>query len=475
MIEKAFTAADQLEFAELSGDFNPIHIDAVAARRFMFGRPVAHGIHVVLWALDQLLGQQGTTQLPNSRQIARLTATFRNPIVENKPVQLAISEAKASRRRLDVSANGVKLVTILVEFSEVPSEATPLAVLSRVSERGIPRDLDAAEVGAAAGSLPLCLEPSRMAHLFPAVARFLSADQTAALLATTRLVGMEAPGLHSLFTGLDLSLVEGNGQSELTYRAQDFDDRFSLLTLEVAAANLAGTVTAALRPSPRKQAGMTELQQLISPGEFSGERVLVIGGSRGLGEVAVKLLSAGGAQVRFTYHSGAADAHNVFKEITAAGGDAKCFAYDVSKDAANLAGLLDGWSPTLLCYFATPFIFSATTGQFNPKLFREFRDCYVDGFLNCFQAVRALSPELRGVLNPSSSAVDSTPANMGEYAAAKMAAESICVFLANQNRAIRFLAPRLPRLPTDQTASLLSVETADPAIVVRDLLGQFRK
>ena len=52
MHSRTFSSADQVAFEKLSGDNNPLHMDAVAARRFLFGRPVVHGIHLVLWALD---------------------------------------------------------------------------------------------------------------------------------------------------------------------------------------------------------------------------------------------------------------------------------------------------------------------------------------------------------------------------------------------------------------------------------------
>jgi acyl dehydratase len=41
---KTFTQADFDEFARLSGDDNPIHVDPVFAARTGFGRTVAHGM-----------------------------------------------------------------------------------------------------------------------------------------------------------------------------------------------------------------------------------------------------------------------------------------------------------------------------------------------------------------------------------------------------------------------------------------------
>lgn len=41
---KTITEADVFSFANISGDFNPLHIDEEYARRSVFGRRAAHGI-----------------------------------------------------------------------------------------------------------------------------------------------------------------------------------------------------------------------------------------------------------------------------------------------------------------------------------------------------------------------------------------------------------------------------------------------
>ena len=55
MIQRTFTSGDQLGFAELSGDYNPLHMDPVLARRLLFGKQVVHGLHALFWSVDQYL------------------------------------------------------------------------------------------------------------------------------------------------------------------------------------------------------------------------------------------------------------------------------------------------------------------------------------------------------------------------------------------------------------------------------------
>jgi acyl dehydratase len=47
---RTITEADIVNFAGLSGDFNPIHVDHEFARRTVFRRPIAHGL--LVWAVS---------------------------------------------------------------------------------------------------------------------------------------------------------------------------------------------------------------------------------------------------------------------------------------------------------------------------------------------------------------------------------------------------------------------------------------
>ncbi len=55
---RTLTEADITNFAGISGDFNPLHVDEVSARRTVFGRRVAHGalVFAVATGLRHQLG-----------------------------------------------------------------------------------------------------------------------------------------------------------------------------------------------------------------------------------------------------------------------------------------------------------------------------------------------------------------------------------------------------------------------------------
>ena len=74
---KIFSISDQMAFAEASGDFNPIHINSIDARRLLYGECVVHGIHGLLWALDLV-------SIKTNFTLEEVKVIFKKPIFLNK-------------------------------------------------------------------------------------------------------------------------------------------------------------------------------------------------------------------------------------------------------------------------------------------------------------------------------------------------------------------------------------------------------
>lgn len=347
-----------------------------------------------------------------------------------------------------------------------PSDNMPVVIKSPV----------ASDMKDAYGSMPLSIDRTQAASLFPGLVRCLPARQVAVILAVSRLVGMECPGLNSVLSGLDLTFDPKPGASDwrLSYRVARFDAVLSHARIEIVAPGVDGHVSAFLRPPPQSQASCATLAPLVGKDEFKAQKALIVGGSRGLGEVTAKLLAAGGAHVKLTFSSGRREARDVVKQISTSGGNADCFRLNVLKKTSDdlKAGLGTEWLPTHLYYFATPFIFAGQRGGFSPRLFAEFCDYYVRGFSLVISRLMEMGASKLSVLCPSSTAVEELPLDMAEYALAKAVAESLCESMQTKMPGIKIVAPRFPRITTDQTVSLFPVERKDPVPFVLDALRE---
>jgi NAD(P)-dependent dehydrogenase (short-subunit alcohol dehydrogenase family) len=85
----------------------------------------------------------------------------------------------------------------------------------------------------------------------------------------------------------------------------------------------------------------------------------------------------------------------------------------------------------------------------------------VDGFLRLAQALRARRNDV-SLLYPSSVYVAERPRGMLEYAMAKAAGETLCSEMNMAWAPLRVAVVRLPRLPTDPTASVMEAAPPSP-------------
>jgi len=186
---------------------------------------------------------------------------------------------------------------------------------------------------------------------------------------------------------------------------------------------------------------MKELSGLVGPAEFAGSTALIVGGSRGLGELTAKLIATGGGRVIVTWRTGKDDAQRVVNEIRSAGGECEAIGYDAGKPATDQLDRLED-APTHAYYFATPGIFRPQSSLF------------------------------AGELYPSSVSVTDRPQGMTEYTMAKAAGEVLSADMNTTLAPLHVTVRRLPRLPTDQTASVVPSETALPLDIMLPIVRE---
>jgi len=232
-----------------------------------------------------------------------------------------------------------------------------------------------------------------------------------------------------------------------------------------------GSLDAHARPEPTAQADLPSIATSVMPGEFNNVSALVVGGSRGLGELISKIVAVGGGHVTLTYSVGEADARRVQAEIIAYGGRCDVIHYDVRTSAREQLSQLRS-CPTQVYYLPTPVISRRKRAIFSQQRFQEFLTFYVTAFYDLCRELRSKSERKISIFYPSSVYIDARPDGMTEYAMAKAAGEVLCADIQSFESPGPILVRRLPRLPTDQTASLLKIQTADPISVILPIVRE---
>jgi acyl dehydratase len=244
LARRMFDGTDQARFAYLSGDTNPIHMDASAARRAGFGEPIVHGVHIVLWALEALLREKNLA-------LSRLRATFLAPVHVGETAIATLKRRSGSTFRLDITVGDTLAAVLMLNL---PGErgAAPRPG-NRVHSHDWPKrplELRFDELKDHAGAIRFAHRAECAASAFPIVSRSIAPKRVATMFALSRLVGMICPGLHSILKSYTLDFGETGEGGMLRYATLDVSERFRVVRLAVSGPGTIGEVAAVVRATP---------------------------------------------------------------------------------------------------------------------------------------------------------------------------------------------------------------------------------
>src|ERR1017187_2103326 len=113
LAQRVFSFADQERFAAVSGDCNPMHVDALMARRTQAGAPVVHGIHLLLWALDSLAAVQ-----PDLASLCSFRVQFNKFVYLNECVDVVLMRQGPTGAQLNISVDGAPRSKVTLNFGD---------------------------------------------------------------------------------------------------------------------------------------------------------------------------------------------------------------------------------------------------------------------------------------------------------------------------------------------------------------------
>ena len=429
-------------FVQLSRDTSPLHVDAAHARRGPVGDRVVHGAHIVLASLE-VLAREGL------RGWGQVAASFRNPLTIGQPFRV---EWAGPGDGLHFAARAIGGEVVLADLSlrhgtrEWWRSAGVDSIDTHLAEMVAPGD-----AWGAAGREPLAIDATLLAQRAPGVPPGLAA----ALCAASRVAGMRCPGRLALLRGFDLA--PGAAGDEVAWSTTRVRDALRLIIVGLSGA-VDGSVEVAMRHAPVEQPTLTQLASVVAPGEFRGMRAVVLGGTRGLGLLAARALTAGGAHVVATGRVGGDTIDDI-----------PCERFDIADADPAAVERLRAFSPTHLLHFATPPI--------PRRLGRGWSDEVYDAYARVYEGGLALAAAIADgpldVLYPSTVFIDDRPTGFDEYIAAKEASERAAADLAVGPDAISVMVERLPVLATDQTAGATSAAPEDNIDIIVPLLRAF--
>ena len=181
-----------------------------------------------------------------------------------------------------------------------------------------------------------------------------------------------------------------------------------------------------------------------------------------------KIISMGGGRVTITYKVGFADAESIRNEIASEGGLCQIKQFSID---SNPKDLLRSSNFNQIYYFASPKIFNEKSKALEDFEIK-YRKYFITSFQNvCFEIVRlGLKPS---IFYPSTSYVSHPDPSYEIYSRIKNQGEIFCKDFSDSH-ALEIHSPRLPRIATDQTRSIVNEIFEDPIHILLPFLFKMR-
>jgi acyl dehydratase len=304
---RRFTYFNQSEFAQFSGDFNPIHLDQIEARKSIAGQPIVHGHHSFLWMLECLIQRE-------ERVFTNYDIRFANQL--NLEQEVSAFWDRESKKLKLVGKNDLIHVSVRCEdptsCDVFANNISPVTLSNTITQ---PIDLDLSAVSVGDTFENLCGGKKELAaSLFPYLTEALGEDVVYEIALLSSIGGMIVPGLHSLLFGLKITFKDGADNQIVTVNSKQ--ELFRLIKLDYVGINLDATIEAFFRPKSVTIPSCEDLSNQLPPAlSMTGKKVLIIGGSRGLGAWVAKLVGISGGNVTITFNTGKDDAELVAQDI----------------------------------------------------------------------------------------------------------------------------------------------------------------
>ena len=320
IFEKKFRLKDTLQYAKKSGDKNKIHIKNDVQKYSNFKRPIVHGCLVV----ENVYSKIKNLNQFKSNSIENIQIFFKEPIFIRENISIYISEAKKQVIKLIGYSGMTEKILIFIELKKNNKKEDYLT--KNISEK-----------------------------------EFITK-----LMQISKSVGNFKKRIN-IISQIDISYTSRNSKSK---KVQEINS--SLHKLTISGKNLYTVTRFFSFPSKYSEKKIYYNSELHNKKLFSNsKKILIIGGSSGLGKVLTEFYAKKKLDVTFTFNKN----HQIAKRIYQKNNNLKYFKFN--KEILKKKKIKDKIKNfNYIYFFPTPKIFQVSEDFFNYYNLKEFIDVY---------------------------------------------------------------------------------------------------
>ena len=278
LAKKEFSIESQKKFSNFSGDYNPIHLCDKYSRKTIYGQILVHGMHAVLWALDSLTKKK--------KFFKNLDVRFLKPIFLNEVISCYWDEQKDV---INIKNSNTTLCKIFVTKVEKVVSLKSRVISGKPRLKPAQRKISEIEKLQSKKKYILFKGNIDKFHKnFDNLKFVYGLSFVCEVCTLSYIVGMEVPGLNSLFISTKISLK--SDKKRIFFRINKVEQRLGMVSFEYSGNRIECQIETIFRQKPVKSPTIQKLHRYVKGNEFNLMNALVIGGSRGIGEMVSKII-----------------------------------------------------------------------------------------------------------------------------------------------------------------------------------------
>ncbi|MDJ0795273.1 MAG: SDR family oxidoreductase [Calothrix sp. MO_167.B12] len=463
------------DFAELTGDYNSLHMDEEFARKSKYRQRIVHGM--LPFSFIALL----QNDFPNNQiEFLSFDTNFRRPIFVGDEIKLEITYSNSKNENYEYQALWYRFGTqdiliksrgnfSLINLSHLPealSHNKNCFVLDELFENTYTIQDIVDKKGEFNLLIDTVLTRRYKDYIFMSGLLHPSDDiymckNLAATLLLSSLVGMKLPGRYATFAKFIFSFQENintedfyklSGEvNKVSAKSESLEIVTTLANNNKVIAN--GKLSVTVNTPPRQTISCEEIRSNYLDMNLKDKVIIITGASRGIGAATAKLFAMHEAKVVINYYRGKQDAELIVKEIEQFGGNAIALQCDI-RDEIQVVDLI---SDVVEKFGTINILVNNAVKEFIPKKLLQIGwndylselEVSLKGMHNLCKQVIPIFQEQRGgkIINLSTTTVDNPVTGQNQYITAKSAVvgytKSLARELAGSNIQVNLVTPNM--------------------------------